>query len=308
MMNSNTALFLLLITAAILAFVVQGQSTCTPADEKWLKGITDAKLHAKDRKERTLLMEAAKEGNLCKVEGLLAKGAKANEVDKEHTSALNEAAKGGHLNVVKALLDKGGAKMKLYDRKGYGALSWAAMKGYADIADYLLKKGDNIDHPCVHGHTPVMLAADYNQGDMVELLISSGAKVNIYTHGGASGLLHASGKGYTNIVRTLLENGAKVDIHTRKKKHTAALVAAQGGFTDTMVVLLEYGASIRYEDADNKNCLSYACEGNHQPMAELLIKHGANLQRYLDKNPKANNVCTNKKFIEANLKHAGDEM
>ena len=260
-----------------------------------------------------MLIDAAKEGNACRVEGLLLKGADVTIIDeKKHTNALAEAASAGHLDVVKVLVLKGNTKLvlKLFDKNGYGALAWAAIRGNIAMAEFLLAHGskESINHPCVHGHSPLMLAADYNQGAMVEYLVGMGAKINQYTHGGASALLHASGKGYTSIVRTLVENGAKVNVHTRKKKHTAVLVAAQGGYADTVALLLEHGADVHYADGDHKNALTYACEGNHQAAAEALCQHGGSLQLYLDQYPKARNVCTAQAFVDAHLKHFGDEM
>ena len=260
-----------------------------------------------------MLINAAKEGNACRVQGLLLRGADVTIIDeKKHTNALAEAASAGHLDVVKVLVLKGNEKLvlKLFDKNGYGALAWAAIGGNLEMAEFLLTHGskESINHPCVHGHSPLMLAADHNHGAMVEYLVSMGAKINQYTHGGASALLHASGKGYTDIVRTLVENGAKVNVHTSKKKHTAVLVAAQGGFVDTVALLLEFGADLHHTDGDHKNSLTYACEGNRQAIAEMLCQHGGNLQLYLDQYPKAKNVCTAQAFIDTNLKHFGDEM
>lgn len=306
----NSVMLFIVVVALSLAFVARAQTKCAAADERYVKGITEATVNKADRKGRTPLMEAAKAGNMCKVEGLLEKGAKVDEVDKEYTTALNEAAANGHLEVVKKLIDNG-AKLKVYDKKGYGAISYAAIRGDVAMADFLIDHDGHhkhLNHPCIHGHTPLMLAADYNQGEMVDFLISKGAKANKFTHGGASGLMHAAGKGYTNIVRSLLENGASVNMHTIKKRHNAILVAALGGFAETIELLIENGASQTFRDTDGKNALDYACEGNFKEAAEVLCKHGSNLQRHLDTYPKAKNVCTEKKFLEQYLKRAGDEM
>ena len=67
------------------------------------------------------LLEAAKEGDLSKVEGLIAEGSDVNIADGNGTTPLHFAADRGHIDVVELLISKG-ANVNAETNGGYSPL------------------------------------------------------------------------------------------------------------------------------------------------------------------------------------------
>ncbi|XP_071965620.1 uncharacterized protein [Antedon mediterranea] len=84
------------------------------------------------------LHEAAKHGDLEKVESLVSKGVNVNAMDEKDRIALHLAAGQGHDEVVLFLLDND-AKVDWPDKYGMNALLWAAWFGHHKVLDALSK-------------------------------------------------------------------------------------------------------------------------------------------------------------------------
>ena len=293
------------LIAGFFVVVSLADTPCTKDDENWLRDFPREKANAQDDKGRTVLIEAAKEGKLCKVAGLInMKGAIMNIQDKGGYTALMEAAGNGHMGCIKALvMMKGGADIHLKDHQGIGALHWAVIKGHVAIAEYLISRGADFNAPVNNGQTPVMLAGFHNKTDMVQTLINKGADLYARTNGGATALILAAGKGHTEVIEMLLKGGADiVNEQTTTSKYTALMIAARSGYESIVTMLLANGADIYKIDVNRRDALSYACEFDQRVIAKLLCLHGAPLQHYmeqhvLDIGSKAN-ICTSAAFHE----------
>ena len=89
----------------------------------------------------TALMRASAQGDLKRVNDLLAKGARPDVRSTPFAiTALMCASYYGHAPVVEALLVKG-ADIKLQDGSGAGAVDWALVGGRKEVEDLLRKKG-----------------------------------------------------------------------------------------------------------------------------------------------------------------------
>lgn len=80
----------------------------------------------------TELMQASAEGDLKRVEELLASGAQVNEKSFSGATALMFAAKSGHLEVVRKLIESG-ADITMQTRQGRTAIEFAQHAGRAEI-------------------------------------------------------------------------------------------------------------------------------------------------------------------------------
>ena len=294
---------ILLLVAGVCVFLTLADTPCTKEDEKWVRDFPKEKANEQDDKGRTALLEAAKEGKLCKVAGLInMKGAKMNMQDKGGYTALMEAAGNGHMGCIKALaMMKGGSDINMKDHQGMAALHWAVVKGHVDIAEYLLARGADFNAPVNNGQTPVMLAGFHNKTELVQLLINKGADLYARTTGGATALILAAGKGHTEMIELLIKGGADlVNEQTTTSKYTALMIAARSGYESIVTMLLDHGADVYKIDVNRRDALSYACEFDQRVIAKLLCLHGAPLQHYMEQHvadigSKAN-ICTTASF------------
>jgi hypothetical protein len=87
-----------------------------------------------------MLIEAAKEGRIVRIERLLKAGANVNAKDREDRTALMWAASEGKTKSCKILIDKG-ADMNARDRNKWNVLMHAKANRKYDTAEYLLKAG-----------------------------------------------------------------------------------------------------------------------------------------------------------------------
>ncbi len=99
-----------------------------------------AGVNIQDKKGKTALILAVKNRDCNKswVKLLIKAGADVNIQDKEGNTALINAVKNNCYDGVEYLLDKG-AEIDIQDKNGMTALMWAAKKGYAKIAEELIR-------------------------------------------------------------------------------------------------------------------------------------------------------------------------
>jgi ankyrin repeat protein len=123
-----------------------------------------ADIEARDGELRTPLHRAAQAGLNGVVELLIDRGADIN--DREGTfgaTPVQQAAYNGHLETVELLLDRG-AEISTVDKRGFSALSFAAMPqsfgnvGSGKLIEYLVAEGADINVRNSQGQTPLELA------------------------------------------------------------------------------------------------------------------------------------------------------
>ena len=120
--------------------------------------------------------------------------------------------------------------------------------------------------------------------DFLELCKSGDAKrveeaikngVGIKANGGGV-LMWATRYGRTETVEVLLKYGADVN-YKNYFGWTALILAAGDGYTETAEVLLKYGADVNYKLNDGWTALMFAAENGYTETAEVLLKYGANV-------------------------------
>ncbi|CAH6420141.1 Hypothetical protein UVM_LOCUS60 [uncultured virus] len=162
---------------------------------------------------------------------------------KEEVDACIAAAKAGNLDVVAAAVEKHGPHIR--DELWNAPLAWAAEEGHADIVQFLLRRGADVDLKNENGNTPLICSA---------------------------------WKGRTTVTRLLLEAGADPDA-VNGNKNTALIWAAAKGHAQDAALLLCYGADIAHTGKDRQSALHRACEKEHTHVVTLLRNHGADRLR-----------------------------
>ena len=123
-----------------------------------------ADIEARDGELRTPLHRAAEAGLNGVVELLIDRGADINDREGNFgATPVQQAADNGHLETVELLLDRG-AEISTVDKRGFSALSVAAMPqsfgnvGSGKLIEYLVAEGADINVRNAHGQTPLEYA------------------------------------------------------------------------------------------------------------------------------------------------------
>jgi len=151
------------------------------------------------------------------------------------------AAMVGNLPQVKSLLDQGADVKARHPQLGKTALSLAVMNGHADVVEFLLEHGADVNTKDDTG-TALSDAATYGKEDVVKVLLAHGANIN--AKGGSLGetaLSAASRSGYVDIVQILLEHDANINA-TNALGKTPLTMATLQGQDEVVKVLVAHGA------------------------------------------------------------------
>lgn len=228
-----------------------------------------------DAAGRTLLHNAAHQGDASLVAVLLERGAINSLTDKGGQTPLNLAARHGHADVVTTLLAFG-ANPDHADDDGWTSLRSAAWAGHVGVVEALLKGGAEADLADGDGRTALRAAAWGGHEDVVATLLNKGADVNRADSEGRTPLIAAAYMGHYEIVTALIEGGADVN-HADKDGRSALSVGAlcvtslvgdfcapaAGGRLQVVTALLEGGADVDHEDKDGLTPLLVAAFEGH---------------------------------------------
>ncbi|BBM82154.1 ankyrin repeat domain-containing protein [Candidatus Uabimicrobium amorphum] len=153
---------------------------------------------------------------------------------------LMNAAFDGDLEKVQSLI---AAKVNLEatENRGTTALAFAVVKGHKAIVDALIAAEANVNVE-VGMHTPLIIAAGEGHQEIVKTLIAAKANVNFrnpYTL--KSALIFACEKGHKEVVNVLIAAKADVNVKNREGKTPLQIVNRQGN-KKLVQILLKAGA------------------------------------------------------------------
>lgn len=163
---------------------------------------------------KTMLYHGCRTGKLHIVKYLIeVKKLNANLIVDDHLfftgTVFKAAAESGNLDLVKYLFETKGVDIEsqgLSDGTKDSALSRAALKGHAKVAEYLISKGANLN-PKVSYSDILSQAIDSKQLSVVRLLVEAGTKLNDYCLG------KALKGGVLEIVQFLLQKRPSLKSH-----------------------------------------------------------------------------------------------
>ena len=247
----------------------------------------------------TTLLDAAESGDHAAAVRLVgSKGANVNATAADGSTAIMYAAANDDLELVRALV-KAGANVKLKNQFGTSALTEGAIIGSAPIIDALLKAGADPNFKTPDGETPLMAAARSGKVDAAKTLLAAGADINAKeTWGGQSAIMWAAAQGQADMVKFLASKDANLNDHGKinqwerkviqeprpkdmnKGGFTPLLYAAREGCAACVQNLLTAGADPDSEDPDRETPLLLALENLHFDTAAVLIKGGADLDKW----------------------------
>lgn len=186
------------------------------------------------------LIQAVYEDNGPAVQGLLERGADANEKDEGGKTPLIQAARLGRTDIVRLLLDAG-AVVDEKDGGGRSALMWAAVLDQVDCARELVKRQADVNGRYNDGATPLIQAASKGFEDMTRLLIDGGAFLDVRAnnYAGFTALIMAAAREHAGIVRLLADAGAGLDVTDRSGFTALASVDRPEGMNSARAKIIE---------------------------------------------------------------------
>ncbi len=195
------------------------------------------------------------------------------ELESIANKALMEAARRGDIRKVDAAL-LAGADVNYADEHGNTALTYASDGGHEEIVRLLLERRTDVDQAARVRTAALMEAAEYGDTDTVKLLIELGADVNRADRWGSTALTLATERGYAETVKVLVELGAGVN-YADNEGDTALAAAAIMGYTKIVRLLIEHGAHVNHADKDSNTALMWTTYDGRADIARLLVEHGA---------------------------------
>jgi ankyrin repeat protein len=213
-----------------------------------------------------LLIQAAKDGDLTRVEDLLKQEVDVNYLNTLNQTALMWAANNKHEEIFTLLLDK--TNRTLESTWGVTALMCAVSFGEdqsesTSILSRLLGKiKDDSNEPCkLKDH------------------------INKTRRNGDNALIFAARHGAENCVRVLLSKGANVHIQN-ESGYTALMVAAWRGNYAIAKLLIEHGADLKNTNKDRKTAIDCAVSKDERPTALEILKLA--IEKSVEENPSDN--------------------
>ena len=240
---------------------------------QWLI-VHGARKQARNNDGRTALHLAAESYGPETVKRLLEHGADIHATEKVGRTALHLAAAKETRAVVEALLDRGantGAK------DDYGNTPLHVGSDDREIVEVLVHRGANVNAQNNDGDTPLHFAAKHYKREPAETLLDRGANVNAQNNNGDTPLHLAAKDNEREPAEILLDRGANIN-GGNNDGNTPLHLAVRSGAHDTAELLLERRAAIHAQEREHGAMpLHYAAFLKRRKLAELLVRHGANV-------------------------------
>ena len=172
---------------------------------------------ARDSDGRTLLMKAAKKGNIELIENLLYSEADVNAADDDGWTALMFAARFQDNPKAVALLLNAGAKMQAENNYGITALLLAAGFSHStDIVSLLMEKRSIAEKEVLAAF--IYAVVNEASSDTLQLFIDKGIAINAPYEGKTALMYAAESNVHTATIAWLLKNGARIRYKTAAGK------------------------------------------------------------------------------------------
>jgi ankyrin repeat protein len=167
---------------------------------------------------------------------LINRGMDVNTVDRQGNTLLTQSIRRDMPELFDFLLQRR-ARVNMRNSNGETALSIAAFLGRANYARRLVDAGAEINF---FGWPPLVYAAYNGHAEIVDYLIGRGADVNGKVENGSSALFFASRFGHIETVKVLLKHRADLSI-VNDKDETAVDWALKGKNFDIEAILRKAG-------------------------------------------------------------------
>lgn len=206
------------------------------------------------RESYSLLMQAARFGDVQGIQKYAAEGYNVNEKTKHGKTALLLAAGAGKAKAVEALIDLG-ADIQTQDNNGATALILAATEGHADAVRVLLNRGADVAAKDHDGGTALLNSVFFGYRDAAAEVLKYKQKIDLRDLNEA--MLIAAGMGHLDIVKDLINSQVNVNVKGRHGR-TPLMAAVKFGRVEMVRLLVENGSDPMSQNADGETALTLA--------------------------------------------------
>ena len=229
-----------------------------------------------DKKEWTQLHSAARVSDVTRMKSTLPLGFSVDLRDATGRTPLMNAALEGKLEVVKGLIERG-ADPSLEDNGGWNFLHFASHYGDPHTIHLILTHVTDIESRTAQGDTPLMIAAVSAKLQAVKFLLEKGADPSLHNNRGWNLLHFASQGGDPRIIQLILNH--VTDIESRSTDgRTPLMIAASSGTLQGVKCLLERGADPSSETNRGWNLLHFASQGGDLRIIHLTLTHVTDIE------------------------------
>jgi ankyrin repeat protein len=220
---------------------------------------------------------AAKNGDIEKINELLAAGVDVDVlVDGAHTP-LMFAVYYGHYEIAKILIGKGAnvnAAHSIDHTVLYHALE--SRRLCTEIIQLLVEAGVKMDYrPITWAIQYLTLYRNNEAQEIMALLIEAGADVNERDQLGIPVIVNAACRGSNQFIDILLNSGADINASVGLSGRTALMCAVEWKRIETVKLLIEVGADLEMADNQGNTPLMIAKSNGSEEIIELLMEAGA---------------------------------
>jgi ankyrin repeat protein len=231
---------------------------------------------------------------------------------------IHEAAAAGDLNKVRTLLESDHTLLESKDNNGCTPLDRACGRNKAEVANYLIDKGANVNARNKWNQTPLhstmnVFGQDF---DLIKRLIDKGANVNAQGDRGNTPLAGAAARGDIKVAKLLIDNGADLNAYDKSSGtilhntiqqnqqeiakllvecgsnlnqknplgQTELHISAMKGYTDLVQLLIKHGADVHAVDGNNRTALYYAAKYGYRSVTNVLIDAGTKVNTIVESN------------------------
>eukprot|EP00918_Siedleckia_nematoides_P004369 GHVU01009705.1.p1 GENE.GHVU01009705.1~~GHVU01009705.1.p1 ORF type:complete len:483 (+),score=40.22 GHVU01009705.1:246-1694(+) len=156
---------------------------------------------------------------------------------------------------------------------GESPLTLAANQGHEAVVQVLVKCGANVNKQDNNGSLPLNVAVQMNDEETVDILLDNLADPNSYDDNSMTSLHIAAERGYSKLIEKLVARGANINEDSRTIP--PLVYAALHANSESVAVLLKYGASPNVHDGRGNSALYSAVSRGDTVCSKLLLQHGA---------------------------------